>query len=143
MWLDYLSPCSHDAVFYGNTNLMHNGKVVGVVDIWKCRSCHDLFVDEKRFVDEKTSTDVGLKDAGEGAKWGVLICTSGVEVSWSIQAVKPQTSLEHKCLYLGTSEITVNDYWSTIGSDKEISHRILLVEDYVNKIVDISDIVSI
>ncbi len=141
-----MSQCIHDLAsdfaFYGNWNMIHNSRIIGVVDIWKCRNCNNLFVEEKRFTDEKPSTDVGLKAVGDGSKWGVLLCLNGDQLSWSLLSIKPGDVLPHKCLSPTPSDISVNSEFSVKSNDRGTIHKVLLVEDHVNETVALDDLLN-
>ncbi len=131
-----------DVAFYGNMNMVHNSRILGVVDIWKCRNCNNLFVEEKRFTDEKPSTDVGLKAVGDGSKWGVLLCLNGDQLSWSLLSIKPGDVLPHQCFSPTASDISVNSEFSVKSNYRGTIHKVLLVEDHVNETVALDDLLN-
>ncbi len=141
-----MSQCTHDLVsdvsFYGNVNMIHNSRIIGVIDIWKCQNCNSLFVEEKRFTDEKPSTDVGLKAVGDGSKWGVLLCLNGDQLSWSLLSIKPGESLPHQCVSPTPSEISVNSEFSVNSTDRDTIHKVLIVEDHMNETVELDDLLN-
>jgi hypothetical protein len=123
--------------------MIHESSLLGVVDIWKCRKCANLFVDEKRFTDEKTSTDVGIKDAREGSKWGVLLCLHDKQLSWELLSIKPGDTLSHQCVSPTPSHIVVNGDFSVSSNDLSTLHKVLLVEDHVNQAVELDNLLSV
>ena len=121
-------------------NLNDCGKIVGSLDIWRCQKCKELFPDYKRFGEVTLPSNLGFQEAGEGAKWGVLICSRRDAVEWKMMAFKPDQTVNHGCGSSEANSLRVSlDF--TINSDEEVKeeveHRVLLVEDYVNKAVEV------
>ena len=134
------SNCNHNVVFYGMTNLNESGKIVGVIDIWKCSTCEDLFTDYKRIGELTLQPKLGFDEAGEGAKWGVFVCSKEVGVEWKLMGIKPGQKISHECVSDEMDEFTVREDFSLEDNsieNKGVEHRIILIEDYLNKPVEI------
>ena len=138
-----MSDCKHDphdVVFYGAMNLNHEGKIAGSLDVWICKSCRDMFFEEKRFTDIKPSTDLGFRGAGDGAKWGVLVCYNKSGLNWDVLSVKPGKNLEHKCLVESGPQISMGPSWKVANPNSyDITHKVILVEEYINKAVEVTE----
>ncbi|MBM3897134.1 MAG: hypothetical protein FJ358_01205 [Thaumarchaeota archaeon] len=129
----------HDVVFYGVLNLNFKRKIVGSLDIWLCKKCRDLFFEEKRFIDVKPNTNLGFKGAGDGAKWGVLVCYNDKDVNWAVYSIKPEQEIEHKCLVENAPPITADFGWEVSRQANNVLHKIILLEKNVNNAVEITE----
>ena len=134
--------CPHnprDVVFYAALNLNFRGKLVGSLDMWLCKKCRDLFFEEKRFVDVKPDTDLGLKGAGDGAKWGVLACYDDMDVSWAVYSIRPKQNIEHKCLFDDAPPVVADSEWNVSSQEKNVIHKIILLDKNINNAVEITE----
>lgn len=130
----------HDVVFYGVVNLNYEGKIAGSLDIWICKRCRDMFFEEKRFIDTKPTTDLGFRGAGDGFKWGVLVCYNRNELNWVVLSVKPGQNLEHKCLIETAPQVSIGPDWKVANPNSAgITHKVILVEQHINKAVEITE----
>jgi len=129
----------HDVVFYGMLNLNFRGKLVGVLDLWLCKKCRNLFFEEKRFVDVKPNTDIGFKGAGAGAKWGVLACYDDKDVNWAVFSIKPKQAIEHNCLLDNAAPVVADSEWNVSVQAKNAVHKIILLDKNINNAVEITE----
>ena len=129
----------HNVVFYGVLNLNFRGKLVGSLDLWLCRKCRDLFFEEKRFVDVKPNTDIGFKGAGDGAKWGVLACYDDKDVNWAVFSIKPEQTIEHKCLLDNAAPVVADSEWKVSVQANDVAHKIILLDKNINNAVEITE----
>ena len=93
----FLEAHQHDIVYYGVVNLVHERKIIGTVDVWRCRSCSEIFCEEKRFGATDLAPEVGFPKVEAGAKWAALICTRSNTSNWTLTGVKPGSTLVHSC----------------------------------------------
>ncbi len=129
----------HDVVYYGVVNLVHDSYIMGAVDVWRCRSCPQLFCEDKRYGMTDLAPEVGLPKIEEGTKWAALICTRDKGSNWTLTQVKPGTVLSHSCTPETKVELTVGpDYGLEQGPVRGIGeHRIILIENFINSAVDV------
>ena len=129
----------HDVVYYGVVNLIDNSYVMGAVDVWRCRSCPQLFCEDKRYGMTDLAPEVGLPKIEPGTKWATLICTRDKGSNWTLTQVKPGTVISHSCTPETKVELTVGqDYGLELGPVRGIGqHRIILVENFVNSAVNV------
>jgi hypothetical protein len=130
----------HDVLYFGVVNLIDESKVIGTIDVWRCRSCNELFCEDKRFGATDLAPEVGFPRVGAGSKWGALICKRDSGSNWTLTAVKPGATLVHSCTPETKLELTVGpDYSLESGPVAGIGkHRIILVEQFVNAPVDVA-----
>jgi len=129
----------HDVIYFGVVNLVHESKIIGTIDVWRCRSCSELFCEDKRFGATDLAPEVGFPKIDAGSKWGALICTRDTGSNWTLTAVKPGAMLVHSCTPETKLELTVGpDYSIEPGPSAGIGkHRIILVDQFVNTAVDV------
>ncbi len=129
----------HDVVYYGVVNLVHDNYIMGAVDVWRCRSCPQLFCEDKRYGITDLAPEVGLPKIEPGTKWAALICTRDEGSNWTLTQVKPGTILSHSCTPETKVELTVGtDYSLELGPVRGVGqHRIILLENFVNSAVDV------
>ena len=129
----------HDVVYYGVVNLVHDSYIMGAVDVWRCRSCPQLFCEDKRYGMTDLAPEVGLPKIEPGTKWAALTCTRDKGSNWTLTQVKPGTVLSHSCTPETKVELTVGpDYGIELGPVRGIGqHRIIILENFVNSAVDV------
>ena len=129
----------HDVVYYGVVNLIDDSYLMGAVDVWRCRSCSQLFCEDKRYGMTDLAPEVGLPKIEPGTKWAALICTRDKGSNWTLTQAKPGTIISHFCTPETKVELTVGpDYGLELGPVRGIGqHRIILVENFVNSAVDV------
>ncbi len=130
----------HDIIYYGVVNLVHEGKIIGTIDVWRCRSCDDLFCEDKRFGATDLAPEVGFPKVEPGAKWAALICTRTNTSDWTLTGAKPGGTLVHSCTPETKLEFRVGDDYSLeAGPASGVGqHRIILLENFVNSAVDVT-----
>ena len=129
----------HDVIYYGVVNLVHQSKIIGTIDVWRCRSCSELFCEDKRFGATDLAPEVGFPSVKAGSKWAALICTRNTGSNWTLTAAKPGVTLAHSCTPETKLELIVGpDYSLEPGLVTGVGkHRIILIEDFVNTAVDV------
>jgi len=134
-----LASHQHDVVYYGAVNLVHDSNIIGAIDVWKCRSCSQLFCEDKRFGVTDLAPEVGLPKVEPSSKWAALICTRNNGSNWTLVQVRPGLTLTHSCTPDTKLELIV-------GSDGNLEpgmsqgvgqHRLILLENFVNSAVDV------
>jgi len=129
----------HDVVYYGVVNLVHESDIIGAVDVWRCRSCDQLFCEDKRYGVTDLAPEVGLPKIVPDTKWVALICTRDKGSNWTLTQTSPGMTIAHSCTPETKVELTVGpDYDLEPGPARGIGqHRIILIEKFVNAAVDV------
>lgn len=129
----------HDVVYYGVVNLVDDSYVMGAVDVWRCRSCNQLFCEDKRYGVTDLAPEVGLPKIIPDTKWAALICTRDKGSNWTLTQSKPGMTITHSCTPDTKVELTVGpDYELEQGPARGIGqHRLILVDKFVNLAVDV------
>lgn len=129
----------HDVVYYGVVNLVHDSDIIGAVDVWRCRSCDQLFCEDKRYGVTDLAPEVGLPKIVPDTKWAALICTRDKGSNWTLIQTSPGSTISHSCTPETKVELTVgSDFDLEPGPARGIGqHRIVLIEKFVNAAVDV------
>ncbi len=129
----------HDVIYFGVVNLVHQSKIIGTIDVWRCRSCSELFCEDKRFGATDLAPEVGFPKIEAGSKWAALICTRDNGSNWTLTAVKPGATLTHSCTPETKLELNVtSDYSLQTGPAAGIGkHRVILIDQFINSAVDV------
>ncbi len=126
----------HEIVLAGMVNVNRDNYLQGVVDVWICRGCKKLFCDDKRY-GEPLKPSVGFEEVPEDEQWGILTCTDIKGVYMMSLGVKPGKVLKHTCPRNGTQhEFVVRDDWTIAPDDGDTVHRLFLVKDHINKVIE-------
>jgi hypothetical protein len=126
----------HEIVLAGMVNVNRDNYLQGVVDVWICRGCKKLFCDDKRY-GEPLKPSVGFEEVPEDEQWGILTCTDIKGVYMMSLGVKPGKTLKHACPRNGSEhEFVVRDDWTIAPDDGETVHRLFLVKDNINKVIE-------
>lgn len=119
----------------GMVNVNRDNYLQGVVDVWRCRKCKELFCDDKRY-GEPLKASVGFETIPADEEWGVFTCTTQKDVVMNSLGVKPGKKITHACRNGEVTEFQV-------GVDFELSpdtglpiHRVFLVRDNINKNIE-------
>src|SRR5207245_11272854 len=70
---------------------------MGVVDVWRCRGCNQLFCEDKRYGMTDLAPEVGLPKIEPNTQWAALICTRDKGSNWTLTQVKPGMTIAHSC----------------------------------------------
>ena len=131
-----MSGHKHEIVLAGMVNVNRDNYLQGVVDVWTCRQCKKLFCDDKRY-GEPLKPSVGFEEIPEDEEWGILTCTTMKGVYMMSLGVKPGKTLKHTCPRNGSQhEFVVRDDWTITPDDGETVHRLFLVKDHINKVIE-------
>lgn len=126
----------HEIVLAGMVNVNRDNYLQGVVDVWTCRGCKKLFCDDKRY-GEPLKPSVGFEEIPADEQWGILTCTDIKGVYMMSLGVKPGKSIKHTCPKNGSQhEFVVRDDWTIEPDDGETVHRLFLVKDHINKVIE-------
>jgi hypothetical protein len=125
----------HEIVMVGMVNVNRDNYLQGTVDVWRCRGCKRLFCDDKRY-GEPLKPSVGFEEVPEDEQWGILTCTDIKEVYMMSLGVKPGKKISHTCKNGTAHEFVVKDDWTIAPDDGETVHRVYLVKDYLNKVIE-------
>jgi hypothetical protein len=126
----------HEIVLAGMVNVNRDNYLQGVVDVWTCRGCKKLFCDDKRY-GEPLKPSVGFEEVPEDEQWGILTCTDIKGVYMMSLGVKPGKTLKHSCPRNSIQqEFVVRDDWTIAPDDGETVHRLFLVKDHINKVIE-------
>lgn len=133
-----LSAHTHDVVYYGVMNINDRDYLVGSVDVWRCRSCRSIFVDEKRITEAKLPTKLGFDELPTPEhRWTVFVCSDRNGLRWSLKPLKVGEWFEHICPVGGQMRIEVESGFKLKSEDIDVQHTLLLVEEHVNENVDL------
>ena len=129
----------HDVVYYGVVNLVHDSYIIGAVDVWRCRSCDQLFCEDKRYGVTDLAPEVGLPKIVPDTKWAALICTRDKGSNWTLVQTAPGQTIAHSCTPDTKVELTVGQgYDLEHGPASGIGqHRLILIDKFVNSAVDV------
>ena len=129
----------HDVIYYGVVNLVHESKIIGTIDVWRCRSCSELFCEDKRFGATDLAPEVGFPKIDSGSKWAALICTRDNGSNWTLTAAKPGATLAHSCTPETKLELRIGPDYSIESSPLTGigKHRIILIDQFINSAVDV------
>lgn len=126
----------HEIVLAGMVNVNRDNYLQGVVDVWVCRGCKRLFCDDKRY-GEPLKPSVGFEGVPDDEQWGILTCTDIKGVYMMSLGVKPGKVLKHTCPRNGSQhEFVVREDWTIAPDDGETVHRLFLVKDHINKVIE-------
>jgi hypothetical protein len=129
----------HDVVYYGVVNLVYQSKIIGTIDVWRCRSCSEIFCEEKRFGATELAPEVGFPKVDRGSKWAALVCMRDNGSNWTLTAAKPGATIVHSCTPETKLELSVGSNYSLdSGPVAGVGrHNLVLIEDFVNNAVDV------
>ena len=125
----------HETVFIGMINVNRDNYLQGVVDVWRCRGCKQLFCDDKRY-GEPLKASVGFETIADDEEWAVLTCTTQKEVYMNSLGVKPGKKITHACRDGQVNEFVVGDDYTLSPEVASAIHRLYLVKDHVNKNIE-------
>lgn len=125
----------HEIVFIGMVNVNRDDYLQGVVDVWRCRQCKKLFCEDRRYGEPLAQT-LGFDEIPEDEEWAILTCTDIKGVFMMSIAVKPGKRIAHTCKNGEASEFVVNDDSSIDSSNGKNIHRLYLVKNHVNKVIE-------
>ena len=135
-----IKSCSHDMIYWGVVNVNVRNEYLGSIDLWKCRSCRILSVEEKRVGNLALSPDLGFPyPPTNDSKWAVLICATASRTLWEVKCVKPSDSVSHGCVEKELEHKVSKDY--SIKDKKRlegVNHYLFLLEDYTNETIEIN-----
>jgi hypothetical protein len=130
-----MSEHEHEIVIIGMVNVVRDNYLQGIVDVWRCRQCKRLFCDDRRY-GEPLKPTVGFDEIGDDEQWAILTCTDIREVFMQSMGVKPGKKISHTCKSGGVHEFVVNNDWAIDAKADMTIHRLFLVKDYVNKVIE-------
>ncbi len=125
----------HEIVFIGMVNINRDNYLQGVVDVWRCRSCKELFCDDKRY-GEPLKASVGFETIPGDEEWAVLTCTTLKDVYMNSLGAKPGKKITHTCRDGQVVELVVGKDFSLTPKTQNPIHRLYLVKDNVNKNIE-------
>ncbi len=129
----------HDVLYYGVVNLVYQSKIIGTIDVWRCRSCQELFCEEKRFGATELAPEVGFPKVEQGSKWATLVCMRDNGSNWTLTAAKPGATIVHSCTPETKLELKVGSNYSLdSGPVAGVGrHNLVLIDKFVNDAVDV------
>ncbi len=126
---------THEIVLAGMVNVNRDNYLQGVVDVWMCRGCKKLFCDDKRY-GEPLKASVGFEEVPDDEQWGILTCTDIKSVYMVSLGVKPGKTVTHACKDGTKHEFEVQSDWTIPPDDGETVHRLFLVKDNINQVIE-------
>jgi hypothetical protein len=130
-----MSAHKHEIVLAGMVNVNRDNYLQGVVDVWICRQCKKLFCDDKRY-GEPLKPSVGFEEVPDDEQWGILTCTDIKGVYMMSLGVKPGKKIAHTCKDGSQHEFVVGTDWEIESDDGQRAHRLFLVKDHINKVIE-------
>ena len=130
-----MSDHEHEIVFHGMVNINRDNYLQGVVDVWRCRQCKELFCDDKRY-DEPLKASVGFETIPRDEEWGIWTCTTLSDVFMNSLGVRPGKKITHTCRSGETHEFDVGSDYILSPDLANPIHRIYLVKDNINKHIE-------
>ena len=130
-----MSEHRHEIVMIGMVNVNRDNYLQGTVDVWRCRGCRKLFCDDKRY-GEPLKASVGFDEVGDDEQWGILTCTDIKEVFMQSTGVRPGKKIAHTCKSGEAHEFVVSEDWTIDAEDERSIHRLFLVKDHLNKVIE-------
>lgn len=125
--------CKHQPVYFGVININIDEKTIGSVDVWRCAVCKKKFCEEKQLGIEEIAELVGMPKIDSDAKWAVTICKlQQGKYKWKLVKLKENGEIKHECLDENVITLNIKDY-----KVEDESHRSFLIDDNVNKAVEI------
>lgn len=125
--------CKHQPVYFGVVNINIDERTIGSVDVWRCPNCKKRFCEEKQLGIEELADLVGMPKIDFDAKWAVTICKLQHGKSrWKLVKLKENDEIKHECLDENIIPLEIKDY-----KVEDQNHWSFLVDDYVNKAVEI------
>jgi len=125
----------HEIVFIGMINVNRDNYLQGVVDVWRCRGCKQLFCDDKRY-GEPLKASVGFETIPADEEWAVLTCTTAKDVRMNSLGAKPGKKITHACRGGEVHEFVVGSDYSLSPKLANPIHRLYLVKDNINKNIE-------
>jgi hypothetical protein len=115
------------------TNINFNERTIGSVDVWRCAVCKKKFCEEKQLGIDSIVDYVGMPQIDPDEKWAVLVRKQlkGKE-RWKLVKLKQNGILKTETPDDKIIELQVKDY-----SIDDPSHTSFLIEDYINKAIEI------
>jgi hypothetical protein len=89
--------CTHRFSYYGVTNLVWRGELLGNLDVWRCQSCYVLDV-AVRGVGRVEDDALGFHPPTSlDAEWRLYVCTAREPPSWGVQLATGGVGEPHSC----------------------------------------------
>lgn len=78
MWFEQLQVShAHDFRYYAAVNLEIRNETVGVIDVWRCATCHVKCAELRAQGLENMPLEAGFRKLdGPGIKWVLFVCTA-------------------------------------------------------------------
>jgi len=121
--------CEHEIYYEGAVNVILDGEVNGVVDIWKCRKCGKVHADARLVGEPKLPENVGTGVMDDLKKWGILVCRSQNKLEWSILPVGKEYL--HHCEVYGDERLFIDDE-GKVKCENDHEHLFLFIEKSKN-----------
>ena len=125
----------HQIVFEGMVNVNRDNYLQGVVDVWRCRGCKELFCDDKRY-GEPLKASVGFETIPNDEEWAVLTCTTTKDVKMNSLGAKPGKRITHACRDDQVLEFVVGKDFSLNPKTANPIHGLYLVKENMNKNIE-------
>lgn len=130
--------CRHQPVYFGVVNININERTIGSVDVWRCAACKKRFCEEKQLGIEELADRVGMPDIESDAKWAVVVCKlQQGRYRWRLTRIKRTGTISHECLGEQVIKLPVDNYRVSESGDGGGQHWSFLIDDHVNKAVEI------
>ncbi|MEM3064433.1 MAG: hypothetical protein QW177_03575 [Candidatus Nitrosotenuis sp.] len=125
--------CKHQITYFGVTNINHNDRTIGSIDVWRCAMCKKRFCEEKQLGIDSIVDYVGMPKIEPDEKWAVLVrkLFKGKD-RWKLVKLKENGTLRVENPDDKVIEIPVKNF-----AVDDPNHASFLIDDYVNKAIEI------
>lgn len=121
--------CEHRMVYEGAVNVVINGEVDGVVDVWRCAKCGETAADMRRVGEPVLPDKVGMGQMGLAERWGIIACYGNGVVDWHL--ILTPGSMHHSCSAVGQCELEV-DKDGNVRCDRGHAHKFYFISGHIN-----------
>lgn len=124
----------NDITYFGVINININERTIGSVDVWRSATTKQLYCEEKQLGIESISDIVGMPEIAQNEKWGVVVSKlqKGKD-KWKLVKLPENGKIKFETIDDKILDLDVENY-----KIQDTAHWSFLVEDNVNKAVEIS-----
>ncbi len=127
----------HEFLYYAAINLDIGNETVGVIDVWRCSSCHVKSAELRAHGLNNLAAEAGFQVFdGPDVKWVLLVCSAQEIPKFDLLTCRTGDFLDHDCVERSSPIVVASNYSLEDKSDE--FHRLINLEDYFNENVNIS-----
>jgi hypothetical protein len=126
------APHLHEFRYYACVNLFRGSEAVGVVDVWRCASCHAKGTELRVQGLNNLSSEAGFPVLdGPDTRWIVFVCHAEEDPKFDVLNVRAGEEIRHECVEKVSPIRITEDYSIENKSDKY--HRVHRLDDFLNE----------